>query len=171
MIHVARDGSRAYGVCAHDPVERAALVAMTVEATNEVPAVLVAEGNCNILGGHFKLVDHVPAREVPGSEVEASRPPCGGSDGLPVVGTRAWCPVLATQGDEAATRRSLARHAALDRASTARRTAMPAAWADLSAIESQRSRHGFASATRREGVTDGGTRGKSHGRQRFGERD
>jgi hypothetical protein len=31
----------ACGVCAHDPVERAALVAMTVEATNEVPAVLV----------------------------------------------------------------------------------------------------------------------------------
>jgi hypothetical protein len=91
----------ACGVCAHDPVERAALVAMTVEATNEVPAVLVAEGNCNILGGHFKLVDHVPAREVPGSEVEASRPPCGGSDGLPVVGTRAWRPVLATQRDEA----------------------------------------------------------------------
>lgn len=51
------------GVCTNDPIERATLVAVPVEATNEVPAVLVAEGDGHVLGGHLKLVDHVPASE------------------------------------------------------------------------------------------------------------
>jgi hypothetical protein len=59
---------------------------MAVEAADEVPSVLVSEHDRHILRGHLKLVDHVPAREVAGGEIEASLPPCGDSDGLPVVG-------------------------------------------------------------------------------------
>src|ERR1700730_7462938 len=79
----------------------AAFVAMAVEATDEVPAILVAEGDSDILGGHLKLVDHVPPRKVPRRQVEASLPPCGRPDGFPVVGTGAWRPVLTTQRDKA----------------------------------------------------------------------
>lgn len=34
----------------NDPVKRAALVAMAVEAANEVPTILVAERDCYVLG-------------------------------------------------------------------------------------------------------------------------
>lgn len=64
MIPGGWDGLCACGICADDPVERAALVAMSVEETDEVSSVLVAERNCYILEGHSKLVDHVPARDV-----------------------------------------------------------------------------------------------------------
>jgi DNA-binding XRE family transcriptional regulator len=82
---------------------------VAVEASDEVPAVLVAEGDGDVLGGHLKLVDHAPAGEVPGGEVEAAFPAGGGPDGLPVVGAGAWGPVLAAQRDEAEL--SLARQA------------------------------------------------------------
>ena len=50
------------------------LEAEAVEATDEVPPVSMAEGDSNVLGGHFKLVDHVPAREVAGGEVGGRLP-------------------------------------------------------------------------------------------------
>src|SRR5579872_4264956 len=47
----------ACGVSTDDPVECAALVAVAVETTDEVPSVLVSECDGYVLGGHFKLVD------------------------------------------------------------------------------------------------------------------
>lgn len=95
------DDLHAGGICADDPVERAAPVAMSVEAADEVSTILVAEGDRDVLRGHFKLVDHVPACEVAGREVKAALPAGGGPDCLPVIGARAWRPVLTTQRDEA----------------------------------------------------------------------
>ncbi len=45
------------GIGVNDAVECAALVAVAVEASDEVPAVLVAEGDGDILRGHLQLVD------------------------------------------------------------------------------------------------------------------
>ena len=42
------------------------LFAVAVKAADEVASILVAERDCYVLGGHFKLVYHVPAREVGG---------------------------------------------------------------------------------------------------------
>jgi hypothetical protein len=77
------------------------LVAVAVEASDEVPAVLMAESDRDILGGHLQLVDHVPAGEMPRHEVETAVSASGGPYGLPVVGAGAWGPVLAAQRDEA----------------------------------------------------------------------
>ncbi len=91
----------ARGVGTNDPVKRATLVAVAIEAAHEVPAVLMAESDRDILRGHFKLVGHAPAREVPRREIEAPRPSRGGPDDLPVIRTRTRRPMLAAQRDEA----------------------------------------------------------------------
>lgn len=67
MIPIGCDGFSAR--VAYAPTIRSSApgrVAVSVEATDEVPAILMSECDGYVLGGHFKLVDHVPAREVGG---------------------------------------------------------------------------------------------------------
>src|SRR5712691_11917185 len=72
LLGMALTGTRR--VRADDAVKRTALVAVPIKPPDEVAAVLVAESNRDVLGGHLEDVDHVPAGEVAGGEVQASLP-------------------------------------------------------------------------------------------------
>jgi hypothetical protein len=54
-----------------------------VELADKLPAIGVPERYRHILGGQIQHVDHVPAREMAGGEVEAALPPRRAPDGLP----------------------------------------------------------------------------------------
>src|ERR1700678_541748 len=82
-------------------LKRPLVVAVPVELADKLPAIGVPERYRHILGRQLQHIDHVPAREMTGSEVEAALPPRRAPDGLPVVGASACGPVRATDRREA----------------------------------------------------------------------
>jgi hypothetical protein len=92
--------ARRLPVGSRHPIKGTLVIAVAVEAANQLTAVGVAERDRHILRGHVEDVDHVPTGEVAGREIKAASPSRRAPDGLPVVGTSARCPMLAAYRHE-----------------------------------------------------------------------
>lgn len=81
--------------------ERTVTVTVPIQATYQLAAVGVPESDRNVLRGKLENVDHVPASEVPGRQIQAPLPPCRSPDRLPVVGPCRGGPLLSPDRREA----------------------------------------------------------------------